>query len=181
MLLLLEHCNGWLRGAVALMAYAGLRTSEAAALAAGDINFVENIVTVSRTYSGDGAAAQLTETTGSADRIVPVNAALRSVVVEACRGKLPTAPVLLTEDGNVPRRQHVYDRLVRTQRRAGLPQHGGHALRHFFCSRLLASGANAEVVRVLAGHRDLRTTQRYLHTASAEHVAAVARLDRLAT
>ena len=178
-LLLLEHCAGWLRTAVGLMAFAGLRTSEATALVVGDVSFEQGVVTVRRTHSGDGATRAVTNTKGNADRIVPLTEGLRRILAEACRGKLPGAPVLLTEDGHVPRRQHVYDRLVRAQERAGLRRHGGHALRHFFCSEVLAGGASAETVRVLAGHRDLRTTQRYLHTASAEHFAAVAHLDRL--
>jgi integrase len=37
-----------------------------------------------------------------------------------------------------------------------------HILRHTFCAHLLQAGLDAREVQRLAGHRDLRTTQRYV-------------------
>jgi site-specific recombinase XerD len=37
-----------------------------------------------------------------------------------------------------------------------------HILRHTFCAHLLQAGLDVREVQRLAGHRDLRTTQRYV-------------------
>ena len=48
---------------------------------------------------------------------------------------------------------------------AGLPQHlhAPHVLRHTFCTRLAEDHQPLDVIRDLARHRDIRTTQRYIH------------------
>lgn len=53
--------------------------------------------------------------------------------------------------------------LARIGRDAGLdPPPHPHILRHTFCAHLLQAGLDAREVQRLAGHRDLRTTQRYV-------------------
>ena len=51
-----------------------------------------------------------------------------------------------------------------------------HSLRHGFVSELWRTGASAAVVRELARHADIRTTQMYSHTSMTEKAAAIARL-----
>lgn len=48
---------------------------------------------------------------------------------------------------------------------AGLPALSLHSARHTFVTRLLENGANLEQARLLAGHSNSRTTQRYAHLA----------------
>jgi integrase len=48
---------------------------------------------------------------------------------------------------------------------AGLPDLSLHSARHTFVTRLLENGANLEQARLLAGHSNSRTTQRYAHLA----------------
>jgi integrase/recombinase XerD len=53
--------------------------------------------------------------------------------------------------------------LARIGRQAGIdPPPNPHILRHTFCAHLLQAGLDAREVQRLAGHRDLRTTQRYV-------------------
>lgn len=53
--------------------------------------------------------------------------------------------------------------LARIGRDAGLdPPPHPHILRHTFCAHLLQAGLDVREVQRLAGHRDLRTTQRYV-------------------
>lgn len=177
--LLVEHTSGWLRTAVALMAYAGLRVSEARALRVLDVDLGRNVVYVRRTFSGDKNGGEIIDQTKGGDqRAVPIAEMLRPYLVGAVSDKLPHAPVLVTGDGRIPRRQHVYDRLVRAAKRAGLEPVGPHKSRHAFCSSLLRGGASVEAVRVLAGHSDLRTTSRYLHAERGDLRSAVASLGQ---
>ncbi len=81
--------------------------------------------------------------------------------------------MVVTRGGGPPKRQHVLDRLKRLQIAYGLKRHSFHALRHYFCSRLLTLGANIEAVRMLAGHTELRTTQRYVHATGSELPSAI--------
>ena len=59
-----------------------------------------------------------------------------------------------------------------------LPATGAiHVLRHAFCSHLAMQGATAKAIQELAGHRDLTTTQRYMHLSPAHKDAAIRLLD----
>ena len=46
---------------------------------------------------------------------------------------------------------------------AGIKNFRFHDLRHDFCSKLVQNGANLYSVAGLAGHKDIKTTQRYAH------------------
>ena len=57
-------------------------------------------------------------------------------------------------------------RVAGAARRAGVPS-GVHTLRQTFCSHLEMRGAPARGIQELAGHQDLKTTQRYMHLSPA--------------
>jgi site-specific recombinase XerD len=46
-----------------------------------------------------------------------------------------------------------------------LPKLTAHLLRHSFCTYYLRKSGNLERLRIIAGHTDIRTTQKYLHLA----------------
>lgn len=52
------------------------------------------------------------------------------------------------------------------------------SLRHTFCSHLAMHGASPKAIQELAGHRDLATTQRYMHLSPSMLDAAIALLDQ---
>jgi site-specific recombinase XerD len=64
----------------------------------------------------------------------------------------------------------------RVARRAKV-QKGVHILRHTFCSHLAMKGAPSRAIQELAGHRDLATTQRYMHLSPAALEAAIRLLE----
>ncbi len=64
------------------------------------------------------------------------------------------------------------------KQRANLARGGVHILRHTFCSHLAMRGAAARAIQELAGHKDLKTTQRYMHVSPAAIEDAIRLLER---
>ena len=68
--------------------------------------------------------------------------------------------------------------MARSSARPDALKHEGiHILRHTFCSHLAMQGAPARAIQELAGHKDLSTTQRYMHLGPAATVNAIRLLD----
>lgn len=68
--------------------------------------------------------------------------------------------------------------MLRAARSVGLRNVGVHVLRHTFCSHLAMRGGGARAIQELAGHRDLVTTQRYMHLSPAAIEGAIRLLDQ---
>jgi site-specific recombinase XerD len=71
--------------------------------------------------------------------------------------------VLSQPDGAPLKVDMVGDHVRRAARPAGVAVSGAHRLRHTFCSHVAMKGAATVAIQRLAGHQDLRTTQRYMH------------------
>jgi Phage integrase family len=71
--------------------------------------------------------------------------------------------VLCHADGAPLTSKVVSDLVRRAAGRAGLRHKGVHVLRHTFCSHLAMRGAAPASLQMLADHRNLATTQRYVH------------------
>lgn len=64
--------------------------------------------------------------------------------------------------------------------RAHVYKHAGpHNLRHTFATHLLESGRDVKIVQELMGHKDLSTTQEYLHVAKTRFRSVVSPADTL--
>jgi integrase len=172
---MLQHANGWLRLAIALAAFAGLRMGEVRALEVRDVDQAGARLLVRRAMSANEV---VTPKSGD-ERMVPMAPELAAMLADAVRLKLPAARVVVNREGRTPGRQHVLAALKKLQARHGLPERSFHSLRHAFCSALVRGGASVEAVRLLAGHADLSVTARYLHATGTELRAAIASLPRL--
>ena len=169
---MLLHAKGWLRLALALAAYAGLRMGEVRALEVRDVDLEHDRLLVRRALSAGSVLPPKSGHAGGGPR-APELTARRGA---AGRGKLPRAGGVLTGRGKTPGRQHVLAVLSALQARHGLRARSFHSLRHAFCSVLIRRGASLEAVRLLAGHSDIRITQRYVHAAAGDLEAAIAKL-----
>jgi hypothetical protein len=86
-------------------------------------------------------------------------------------------PRVLCDGAGKPLTQKVIQVLVRrTARRANVKPRV-HSLRHTFCSHLAMRGEPARAIQELAGHQDLRTTQRHMHLSPAALDAAIRLLE----
>jgi integrase/recombinase XerD len=137
---------------------AGLRVGEIASLRWSDLLDVEGKVREQLRLS---AAV----TKGGHARVVFLNARLRREI-EQFRSSLPSPipdqPVLLTQK----RAAFSANVLCQTMRgwydQAGLDGGSSHSGRRWFITRLAHAGISPKAIMMLAGHRHLSTTQRYI-------------------
>ncbi len=140
------------------------------ALEWADVDFVKNQVCVERSdWKG-----HVTSPKGGRLRYVPLTKALGA----ALRAHRHLRRRVLDERDGRPLTQKVLQCIVRAAaRRAGLKHEGLHVLRHTFCSHLAMRSAPARAIQELAGHKDLSTTQRYMHLSPAATVNVIRLLD----
>jgi len=151
--------RGWLKVAVALVAYAGMRSGEVRAFEVRDVDLAKNTITIRRAMS----CKKQKDTKDHEDRTMPIAPPLRPILEEAIKDKLPKARVVINKDGTTPKRQDLWNDLAALLKRNGLRHRSFHSLRHYFCSALIDRGIPVPVVQRAAGHSDLKTTQRYVH------------------
>jgi len=156
---------------VLLSGEAGLRLGEMVALEWTDIDFVKRQMCVQRSaWKGQVASPK-----GGRLRYVPLTTRLAAALRDHrhLRGPL----VLYQDDGSPLTEGLVQGYVRRAARKAGLFKNGPHMLRHTFCSHLAMRGAPARAIQELAGHRDLTTTQRYMHLSPAALDSAIRLLE----
>jgi integrase len=136
-----------LRDLIVFQALTGLRRSEALRLTAADV--VDGCVRVdSRSKNGKPRLVPLAPEAAKIARRLPFTLTVAQVV--RLWGKARAA--------------------------ARMPGVRLHDLRHHFCTQLVAGGANAAVVRDLAGHSSLAVTSRYTASVPEAAVRAVGKL-----
>jgi integrase len=157
--------------AVLLGGEAGLRCGEMMALEWSDVDLPKRQLRVERSeWKG-----HLTSTKGGRVRHVPLTKRLAAALKELRHLRGPR--VLCGNDGSPLTQRLVQGLVARAARRANLKNVGVHVLRHSFCSHLAMRGAGARAIQELAGHRDLSTTQRYMHVSPSAVENAIRLLD----
>ncbi|MEX0885483.1 MAG: tyrosine-type recombinase/integrase [Phycisphaeraceae bacterium] len=149
----------------------GMRASECAQLTEQDLDLDEKTVRV----TGKGGH----------QRALPLNkqvvAALEAYRV--ARGPLmPFAPVFRSRTGNALSRGSIYERVRTYARKAKIGKAvSPHRIRHSFATHLMRSGVDLVTLRDLLGHRQITSTQVYLHVTAEDlkHAADRHPIDRL--
>jgi site-specific recombinase XerD len=153
------------RALLALLYGTGIRATECASLHCGQVDLTRLTITV--------------HGKGGHERTIPLNPQLAQVLqaYERARGlALPTAPFFRSRFGGALSRGAVYER-VRTwgqRSRVGIPL-SPHRLRHTFATHLVRAGVGLVTIRDLLGHRQITSTQIYLHVTAEDLRAAAAR------
>jgi len=151
---------------------AGLRLGEMVALEWSDIDLVKRQLCVERSsWKGQVAAPK-----GGRLRYVPLTVRLATALRDHRHLRGPR--VLYQDDGRPLTEKTVQTLVLRAARRASLKNNGPHILRHTFCSHLAMRGAPVRAIQELAGHKDLSTSQRYMHLSPAAIESAIRLLDR---
>ena len=147
------------RATLMLSYLAGLRVGEIAALRWGDLLDGEGRV---REQIRLSAAV----TKGGHARVVFMNARLRREI-EQFRGSLsaapnPKGPVLITQKRTAFSANTLCQLMRGWYDQAGLDGGSSHSGRRWFITRLAHAGISPKAIMMLAGHRHLSTTQRYI-------------------
>lgn len=151
---------------------AGLRGGEMRALRWTDVDLQKGQLRVEcNEWQG-----HITTTKGNRVRYVPMTARLRHALKH--HRHLRGQRVLYRGDGQTMTASALIETIGRAARRANVRNNGSHILRHTFCSHLAMRGVPARAIQELAGHRDLSTTQRYMHLSSAAIDDAIRLLNR---
>jgi integrase len=149
---------------------AGLRCGEILALTWKDIDLRKRQITVQRSdWKG-----HVTSTKGGRLRHVPLTE--RLVTALQAHRHLRSERVLCQPDGSPLTQKIVRLHVQKAAQKANVPN-GVHILRHTFCSHLAMQGVAALAIQGLAGHRDLATTQNYMHLSPAALDGAIRLLD----
>jgi integrase len=154
---------------------AGLRRGEIAGLEWSDVDLPRAVLTVLRNLYKE----QVTLPKGGRSRKIPMTKRL----VEALQAIKPEGKavgrVLGKPDGERHSETSINETMPRVTKAAGMTvSRKIHILRHTFCSRLAMHGAQAIQIMALAGHTDLKTTQRYMHLSPAMKDSAIRLLER---
>ena len=145
---------------IALSFYAGLRACEIAALRVGDVFDETGGVKDTIYLSAD-------QTKGSDSGSVLVNTKLRRQLAKFAK-QYPvhtsnrSAPLLFSAKGGGFTAQTIVNLFKRLYQLAGIDGASGHSGRRQFVTQLADRGINARLVQVLARHKHLSTTQRYI-------------------
>lgn len=157
---------------ILLAGSAGLRRGELRALRWSDVDFVRRQITIRSAVWGTVEST----TKGNRARIVDMTPELHDAL-KAARGLGDR--VLYSLRGEELSNRTIRNWLASAQRRASLEANGGaHILRHTFCSHLAMAGVPALAIQKLAGHRDLKTTMRYMHLSPSNRMQAMETLAK---
>ncbi len=187
--------NGTVRyryaAAYVLIANTGLRSGEALALTWDNIDFSNQIITISQNASriknrdsqtSAGSRQIITSTkTKSGVRRIPLNdkalSALYQLKEQQEHNHIQTNFVIATSNGNMVIQNSFYRIFQNMQKSLGIMPVTIHALRHTFASNLIKAGVDIKIVSQLLGHSSIKITyDTYVHTDLSSAFLAVRKL-----
>ena len=191
---IVAHCLSqddliWLGHVVLALTRTGLRIAELAQLSWADFDFQANVLrlTDARRQGGKKARNQARSTKSHRNRVLPLDADLRTVLLLKKRhpdGRVFHGPLggQLKPDTvrNVLIREvlkPLEDRFPVVPRQKGFKDGRLHSFRHFFCSTCANSGVPEQVVMAWLGHQDSRMVKHYYHLHDAEAQRQMAKIQ----
>jgi len=142
------------RDMVQLLAHTGLRVSEFLNLSY-------------RHVSADGRFLTVTGK-GNKTRTVPLNPTAQAVLAT---NRQPDDSLALLK--TITHRNSVAARCRKLAQKANIPVFGPHALRHYFCTRLIQAGVPIKIVSTIMGHSSISVTEAvYCHLTAVDILGA---------
>lgn len=170
----------WLSMAVRIASETGLRAGEVAGLVWGDIDLADRTLRVRR-QRGQRSGERVALKTRTSLRDIPISAPLTDYLGDLRDGG-EGDPVVRSVRGRPVTTQRISASMPKLRCIAGVPEEiSFHGLRHYYASRLLASGVPLPTVSALLGHGNIAVTaQVYAHYLPGQMELARDALERLA-
>jgi integrase len=146
---LLPVCGQDLRDLIEAGLMTGMREGELIHLTRGQVDLEDRLIDFHPTKRG-------------LKRLMPINERLYYLLCRRCAGLSP-ADVVFSLDSRPWQRWHIRNRLKVAIKRTGIAPVRFHDLRHTAASRLRRAGADMDDIRKLLGHRNVKTTDGYVH------------------
>lgn len=149
---LLESCPEWLSEIVIFALNTGLRKDELLSLEWSRVNLLHKTILIQKTKNGK-------------PKTVPLNKTALSVIEKKLREKVKSIKdyVFMGNDGNKIK-VYTFDYAFKSAvNKAEIEDFTFHDTRHTFCTRLTQRGVDLYKISKLAGHKNIKTTQRYSH------------------
>ena len=146
----------------------GLRLSELVGLNVGSVNFEDGTIKVARK--------------GNQERILPANDDVMISIQRYLKTRKDlsfAAPLFLSKRNQRIDGGSVWYLVKKYLKQAQIEKDklSPHTLRHTFATLLLKQGENVLTIKELLSHRNLRTTERYLHITGEDLKTAVGKID----
>lgn len=153
---------------ITLLLGMGLRLSELVGLNIGSVNFEDGTIKVSRK--------------GNRERILPANDNVMISIQRYLKSRQDNSfasPLFLSKRNQRIDGGSVWHLVKKYLKQAQIEKDklSPHTLRHTFATILLKQGENVLTIKELLSHRNLRTTERYLHLSGEDLKAAVGKID----
>jgi len=155
----------WLKAIVTIARFTGLRISNILGLTWDDVNMFSKTIIIGKTKNGEPLGLPMTntvyETFKSLSKVRRIN----------------TSFIFAGQNGKPVSQSKVGKHFRKARKTAGIENFRFHDLRHDFCSNLVQRGVDLYTVAALAGHKDIKTTQRYAHLSPEKLRKDIAVLD----
>lgn len=157
--IIITQASGFLKDMILFALHTGLRFGELIALTWDDINFKENVLTVSKSVS----RGLLGSTKNNKIRHIPLSKDLIKILETGRITKNKSDLLFPNKVGKFQIQERCRHWLHQVCMKVGLRKIGWHAFRHTFASRLAENGISMRTIQELLGHSDTNTTMRYAH------------------
>lgn len=153
---------------ITLLVGLGLRLKELVSLDIGDINFDDGTIKVKRK--------------GNGERILPAGDQILIEIKRYLRTRNETdstQPLFISKRNQRISNASVWYLVKKYLKQARIEKDklSPHTLRHTFATTLLKQGENLLTIKELLSHRNIRTTERYLHISNKDLKMAVGKID----
>jgi len=159
---LLGACTEYSRPIVQTALHTGMRMGEILGLKWEQVDLRQRMIVILHSKNGKV-------------RKIPINDTLLQILTKLKYNKTSEYVFVCVRTGEPA--QKFRTAWLNALRRSGIPHCRAHDLRHTAASHMVAAGIDLVTVMQILGHANLRTTQRYLHSAPESMRKAVATLD----
>lgn len=174
---MLKSCQSYLADIIFLAFHMGLRRKEIVSLRWSAVDLDAGVLHIE---CSDGFHPK-----GYRPRSLPLRQDLRDFLkskkIEAEKRGVakPNDRVFLNSVWNEIDPRELTREMARLGKRIGISNLGIHQLRHTFCTNGVHADLSIEKIRLLAGHADVRTTERYFHVTSKDLIESVDRVGKV--